>query len=566
MSIKLKFGDDARKEIFKGMEKMAKAVASSMGPAGRNTISENGDYDIQFTKDGASIARAVSTGLIGRYENIGATLLKKASVRTEEKAGDGTTAATLFGYEMAKHGMKYMDHGANVIQIRNGMKKGMEKAIEYIESVSTPADRKEDWKRIANISCQDEDIAEIIAEAVGKVGAEKNITVEEGDDWEEHETVLEFKKGIHFHRGFAHYECMTNGTERISKLENVHILVTDIVLKTTEHTQAVDNVMKELITEHKTSNLVIIARGFQDNFLRWMVGNNHAINFNQKDKSGKNIGAKVLGIKSPGYGDSMREHFCGDISVITGATLMTESTMIGIDSLQYSHLGKAEVVESTEDETLIVNNKVDKDEIGMRIAEIDICIDKAKGDMDKKMHRKRKSSLTDGIAVITVGGYVDTNIQELKDRVDDAVLATQCAYETGYVPGGGVTYLHAIEHVKQLLDETENDDEKLGVKIILKALEAPCKKIVDNAGESGEAIVRELKKSDNNVGYNVSKGFDEQVDLIEEGIIDPTQVLVSALRYGTEIATTFLTTDVIVVNVPVDNDNKMMLEGFNKES
>jgi len=554
--ITLMFGAEARAEVLKGMHKLYLAVSKTAGPSGRCTVIQDRDQ-LYVTKDGASTARYIaSQGLMDMFERAGATLLRKASQKAEEDAGDGTTAATVFAYELATRALKYVDEhkGANVIRVKKGMEKALKKVEEFLKELGTPAKKKEDWRNVAFISSQDEEIADMIADAMDKVGPEGHIRVEKGDDWKEHDMELEVRKGMEFDRGFRTPLCITDLKKRLCHLTDVPVLVTDLKLTKKKQYDQLQAICNGVITELGQRQIVLIALQFAPTAEEFIALNNTAYN-----ESGGTQAIRILAFDVPGYGSSYTEEFAGDIAALTGATLISETQGTSLDDFNLKMLGRAEIVESDRKTTRIINQKADQEAIDRRLAEIESVENNKPSELEKRRMKERRSSLTTGMAVITVGGHLDLAVSEKKDRVDDAVLSAKCAFEEGILPGGGVAFIRAIEAISDM--EGDNEDEEVGIRILEQSLEAPIRMIASNCGiDNVDDIVHNVKAGEENMGYDFSESHDQMVDLMEAGIVDPVKVCNFALRHGMENAGVFLIMETIGVTVPVDAHNRPIIE------
>lgn len=549
-------GADAREAVLQGMKKIYIPVSRSMGPFGRNLLFDFNDNQ-HLSKDGATIAKWIAGSLLAdKFESLGAQLLRKASMKTEEDAGDGTTAATVFGYRLAEYGKQYVDEGYNVIGLKNGMEQALDFVTKHLSDIARPATTKADWKQVALISSREEEVANMIADAMEKVGPKGHIRVEKGDDWEQHEMKLEIKEGMSFDRGYLTEYCVNDRKKWVCKLDKVPVIVTDIKLFSQRHYEMLQAIVKEIVfSKLGLRKVVIIGLQFEGLVKEWIIQSNMLY-----QQSGGKDNAQILAIESPGFGTSFTEEFCGDIAALTGATLISESTGVTLERFTQERLGYAEIVESSKQESRIVNSS-ESEAVKQRIADIDSKMKEEKGEMNQKKLEDRKAMLTTGMAVIEVGGHTDLNIMERKDRVEDAVLATQCAFEEGVVPGGGMAFLSARSALKSLHNGNRHIEQ--GIRIVEEVLKAPFIQIADNCGvlpEEFDTLLDEAAALDLWKGYDANANFETVVDMNEKGILDPVKVCKTAIRYGVEIATMLLTTESAAVTVPLDNNGNPIFE------
>lgn len=549
-------GAPAREAVLGGMKKIYDAVSASMGPSGRNLLFDFNDNQ-HLTKDGATIAKWIAGSLLAdKFESLGAQLLRKASMKAEEDAGDGTTAATVFGYRLSEYGKKFVDEGYNVIGLKKGMEIALDFVIKHLDSIARPAATREDWKRVALVSSREEEIAEMIAEAMEKVGPSGHVRVEKGDDWQDHEMKLEIKEGMSFDRGYLTEACVNNRKKWACKLEKVPVIVTDIKLYSERHYAMLQAIMKDIVfSKMGQRKLVIIGLQFEGVVKEWIIQSNMLY-----QRSNGTDNACILAIESPGFGTSFTEEFCGDIAALTGATLISESTGVTLERFTQDRLGSAEIVETTKHESRIVNSG-ENEAVKQRIADIESKMKEEKGELLQKKLEDRKAMLTTGMAVIEVGGHTDLNIMERKDRVEDAVLATQCAYKEGVVPGGGMAFLSARAALMSLHNGNRHIEQ--GIRIVEEVLKAPFIQIADNCGvlpDELDDLVKEAEKLETWKGYDASANFEVVVDMNDKGILDPAKVCKTAIRYGIEIATMLLTTESVAVTIPLDNQGNPIFE------
>jgi chaperonin GroEL len=548
--ITLNFGKDGRGSLLKGMEKMYKAIAASMGPSGRNFFFEERD-NTYLSKDGATIARFIhGAGLIDKFERAGAALLRRASQKTEEEAGDGTTQATVLAHAMAVRGKEFVDEGANVIAIEKGMRKAYDEVVKTLETMKHDAKDRQSWEDVAYISSRDKKIAEMIGEAMEKVGPEGFIRVDTGDDWTDHEMKLEVKEGMTFSRGYTHDIAINDFKKLTCTLKNTRILVTDLQLMT-------ENDAKELVrisnavyaSGHK--DIVIIAKKFAGIVIDFIMQTNAKFIATKGQES-----MKVLTVEAPGYGSSFTDEFCDDIAVITGAKFIGEKQGGKLKYVTIDDLGECELVEAGKKETHIIGKNDNQVAISTRLAQIEAQYENATGELEKRRMEERKAALTSGVAIITVGGRNTENIGEKKARVDDAKLATRCAYDEGIVPGGGISYVKAADALQFDGDE----DEKIGMEIVKDALLAPLMTIAKNCCLDPDVIVMRAQSLETDETLNMNRGNAETVNAFDAGVVDPVKVLKSALLNAIETALIFLTTETVGVSIPEDKNGRPLFE------
>jgi len=549
--ITLLFGKDGRYSVLSGMEKMHSAVAASMGPSGRNFFFEERD-NTYLSKDGATIARFIhGAGLIDKFERAGASLLRRASQKTEEEAGDGTTQSTVLAYAMAMRGKEFVNEGANVIAIERGMRKAYDEVVKHLEGLKREAKDRQAWENVAYISSRDRKVAEIIGEAMERVGPEGFIRVDTGDDWIDHEMKLEVKEGMTFPRGYTHDIEINDFKKLTCTLKNCRILVTDHQLMT-------ENDAKELVrisnavyaAGHK--EIVIIAKKFAGIMIDFIMQTNSKFIATKGQES-----MRVLTIEAPGYGSSFTDEFCDDIAVITGAKFIGERQGGKLKYVTIDDLGTCQLVESSKKETHIIGLSDNQMAVSTRLAQIEAQYDNATGELEKRRMEERKAALTSGVAIITVGGRNTENIGEKKARVDDAKLATRCAYDEGIVPGGGVSYVKAAD---ALALDGEESGERLGVEIVKDALLSPLMTIARNCCLDPEVTVMKAQNLLPEETLNMNTGRSYPVNAFNEGIVDPLKVLKSALLNAIETALIFLTTETVGVSIPEDKNGRPIME------
>ncbi len=535
MSKKIHFGDEARFQMFIGMEKVAKVVSATIGPKGRNVIFSKGYGAPQVTNDGVTIAREIE--LEDKIENMGAELIKEAASRTNDAAWDGTSTATLLTYAMVKEGLREIRSGINAIELKNGMKKAGSLVITELAKMSTPLNTSEEIEQVATISAQDVEVGKIIADAMEKVGKDGVITVEEGRTFG---LEVEVTEGMQFDNGYISPYMITDGEKMEARISDAHILITDKKISSLKDILGV----LESLASSGSRELVIIAddidgealTGIILNKLKWVL--------------------TVLGIKAPGFGDKKRE-MLRDLAILTGATLITDQTGYKLENAHIEHLGHAKAVISTKDSTTIISGGGDSHLIEARVRELGVELDASKSNYDREKLAERIAKLAGGIAVIKVGAASEVEMREKKLRIEDALNATKAAVDEGIVAGGGVALLKAA----RVLETAEfTREEKVGADIVMRALCYPVRQIADNAGKEWAVVVNEvLRNPDINYGYDAAR--DEYKDLVKAGIIDPTKVERCALENAISIAGMFLTTEALIVESPGEKKEPMMPQG-----
>lgn len=523
MAKNIKFGEDARKAMLNGVDKLANTVKITLGPKGRNVILDKKFGSPLITNDGVTIAKEIE--LEDPYENMGAQLVKEVATKTNDVAGDGTTTATLLAQSMIREGLKNVAAGANPILIRNGIKMAVDKAIEEIKKISKPVNGKNDIARVAAISAADEEVGKLIADAMEKVGNEGVITVEESKSMH---TELDVVEGMQFDRGYLSPYMVTDSEKMEAVLEDAYILLTD---KKISNIQDILPLLEEIVKQGK--KLLIIADDVEGEALATLVVNKIRGTFT------------CVAVKAPGFGDRRKE-MLQDIAILTGGTVVSQDLGKELKDTTIDMLGRAESVKITKENTTIVNGRGDKAAIRDRVAQIRKQIEDTTSDFDREKLQERLAKLAGGVAVIKVGAATDTELKERKLRIEDALAATKAAVEEGIIAGGGTAYVNVMPKVAEVTSDVP--DVQIGINIVVKALEAPVKQIAKNAGLEGSVIIDKVKSSDPNVGFDALKG--EYVDMIEAGIVDPTKVTRSALQNASSVAATFLTTEAAVADIP----------------
>jgi len=526
MSKQIIFDEEARVKLKSGVDKLANAVKVTIGPKGRNVILDKGYGAPQIVNDGVTIAKEIE--LEDKFENMGAELIKEVASKTNDVAGDGTTTATVLAQAIVAEGLKNVAAGANPIIIRHGIEKGIKALVEELQRISKPISSKEEKKQVASISANDEAVGDIIAEILEEVGNDGVITVEEGQSFGIEKEVV---KGMQFDRGYIS-PYMINNTERMeADYSDVPVLITD---KKISSLQSILPLLEKLAQSGR-KDVVIIAEDVEGEALTTFVLNKLRGTFN------------VLAIKAPGFGDRRKE-MLKDLAIVTGGRVITEEVGLKLENTEVADLGWAGKVIVTKDSTTIVDGKGEKTTIEARVAQIQKEIELSDSDFDKEKLKERLGKLAGGVAIIKVGAATETEMKEKKLRIEDALSATRAAIAEGIVIGGGT----ALVRVSKALNNVNvSGEEKIGIEILIKAIEEPLKQIANNAGDKGEVVVEEVKKSAENIGYNALTGKFE--DLIKAGVVDPTKVTRSALQNAASAAAMILTTECAITDAPKDN-------------
>lgn len=526
MAKEIKFGVEARSALEAGVNKLADTVRVTLGPKGRNVVLDKSFGAPLITNDGVTIAKEVE--LEDAFENMGAQLVKEVATKTNDVAGDGTTTATVLAQAMINEGMKNLAAGANPIILRKGMKKATETAVDSIRSMSSKLSGKEQIAKVAAISAGDEQVGEMVADAMEKVTGDGVITIEESKTMK---TELDMVEGMQFDRGYLSAYMATNMDKMEAELDNPYILITD---KKISNIQEILPLLEQVV--QASARLLIIAEDVEGEALSTLVINKLRGTFN------------VVAVKAPGYGDRRKE-MLKDIAILTGGQVISEELGLDLKETTMEQLGRAKSVKVQKENTVIVDGCGDKKAIEDRIAQIKKAIEETTSEFDKEKLQERLAKLAGGVAVIRVGAATETEMKEAKLRMEDALNATRAAVEEGIIAGGGSAYIHASKEVAKLTEELEGD-EKTGAKIILKALEAPLHQIAANAGLEGAVIVNKVRESDPGVGFDAYA--EEYVDMVSKGILDPAKVTRSALQNATSVASTLLTTESVVATIKED--------------
>ena len=523
MAKTLLFGEEARRSMQAGVDKLANTVKVTLGPKGRNVILDKKFGSPLITNDGVTIAREIE--LEDAYENMGAQLVKEVATKTNDVAGDGTTTATLLAQAIIREGLKNVTAGANPILIRNGIKTAVEKAVEEIQKISKPVNGKEDIARVAAISAADEKIGKLIADAMEKVGNEGVITVEESKSMG---TELDVVEGMQFDRGYVSAYMVTDTEKMEAVLDNPLVLITD---KKISNIQDLLPLLEQIVQAGK--KLLIIADDIEGEAMTTLVVNKLRGTFT------------CVGVKAPGFGDRRKE-MLQDIATLTGGVVISDEVGGDLKEATLDMLGEAESVKVTKESTTIVNGRGNSEEIKNRINQIKLQLEATTSEFDKEKLQERLAKLAGGVEVVKVGAATETELKESKLRIEDALAATKAAVEEGIVPGGGTAYVNVINEVAKLTSDIQ--DEQVGINIIVRSLEEPMRQIAHNAGLEGSVIIEKVKNSDAGVGFDALRG--EYKDMIKAGIVDPTKVTRSALQNAASVASTFLTTEAAVADIP----------------
>ena len=523
MAKEIKYGAEARKELESGVNQLADTVRVTLGPKGRNVVLDKSFGAPLITNDGVTIAKEIE--LEDAFENMGAQLVKEVATKTNDVAGDGTTTATVLAQAMINEGMKNLAAGANPIVLRKGMKKATDCAVDAIAKMSANINGKEQIARVAAISAGDDEIGQLVADAMEKVSGDGVITIEESKTML---TELDLVEGMQFDRGYISAYMATDMDKMEAVLDNPYILITD---KKIANIQEILPILEQIV--QSGAKLLIIAEDVEGEALTTLIVNKLRGTFN------------VVAVKAPGYGDR-RKAMLEDIAILTGGTVISSELGYELKDATLDMLGMAKSVKVQKEHTVIVDGIGEKAAIQARIAQIKKMIDETTSDFDREKLQERLAKLAGGVAVIRVGAATETEMKEAKLRLEDALAATRAAVEEGIIAGGGSAYIHATKDVKALA-ETLSGDEKTGANIVLKALEAPLYHIAANAGLEGSVIINKVRESEIGIGFDAYK--EEYVNMVSAGILDPAKVTRSALQNATSVASTLLTTESVVANI-----------------
>ena len=526
MAKEIKYGIEARKALEEGVNKLANTVRVTIGPKGRNVVLDKSYGAPLITNDGVTIAKDIE--LEDAFENMGAQLVKEVAAKTNDVAGDGTTTATVLAQAMINEGMKNLAAGANPIVLRKGMKKATDCAVEAIAHMSEKVTGKDQIAKVAAISAGDEEVGQMVADAMEKVSNDGVITIEESKTMK---TELDLVEGMQFDRGYISAYMATDMDKMEAVLDNPYILITD---KKISNIQEILPVLEQIV--QSGAKLLIIAEDVEGEALTTLIVNKLRGTFN------------VVAVKAPGYGDRRKE-MLKDIAILTGGQVISEELGLELKDTTMDMLGRAKSVKVQKENTVIVDGEGAKEDIDARVAQIKAQLEETTSEFDKEKLQERLAKLAGGVAVIRVGAATETEMKEAKLRMEDALNATRAAVEEGVVSGGGSAYIHASKKVSELVKELSGD-EKIGAQIILKALEAPLFHIAYNAGLEGAVIINKIKESEVGVGFDAYN--ETYVNMIEAGIIDPVKVTRSALQNATSVASTMLTTESVVADIKED--------------
>ena len=523
MAKEIKYGSDARTALETGVNKLADTVRVTLGPKGRNVVLDKQYGAPMITNDGVTIAKEIE--LEDAFENMGAQLIREVASKTNDVAGDGTTTATVLAQAMIHEGIKNLAAGANPIVLRKGMKKATEAAVEAIKKMSSKVSGKEQIARVAAVSSGDDAVGEMIANAMEKVSRDGVITIEESKTMH---TELDLVEGMQFDRGYISAYMATDMEKMEAVLEDPYILITD---KKISNIQEILPLLEQLV--QSGGRLLIIAEDIEGEALTTLIVNKLRGTF------------QVVGVKAPGYGDRRKE-MLKDIAILTGGQVISEEVGLELKDATMDMLGRAKSVKVQKENTIIVDGLGDKKEIADRVNQIKTLISETKSEFDREKLQERLAKLAGGVAVIRVGAATETEMKEIKLRMEDALNATRAAVEEGIIAGGGSAYIHAAKELTKLVDKLDGD-EKTGANIVIKALEAPLFHIAHNAGLEGAVIVNKVRESKAGIGFDAYK--EEYVDMVEAGILDPAKVTRSALQNATSVASSLLTTEAVVGNI-----------------
>ena len=526
MAKEIKYGAEARAALEAGVNQLADTVRVTLGPKGRNVVLDKSFGAPLITNDGVTIAKEIE--LEDAFENMGAQLVKEVATKTNDVAGDGTTTATVLAQAMVNAGMKNLAAGANPIIMRKGMKKATDAAVEAIKGMKKDVKSQADIARVAAISSADEEVGQMVADAMEKVSKDGVITIEESKTMK---TELDLVEGMQFDRGYVSAYMATDMEKMEAVLDDPYILITD---KKISNIQEILPLLEQLV--QSGSKLLIIAEDIEGEALTTLIVNKLRGTFT------------VVGVKAPGYGDRRKE-MLKDIAILTGGTVISEELGLELKDTTMDQLGRAKSVKVQKENTIIVDGCGDKKAIADRVAQIKAQIEETTSDFDREKLQERLAKMAGGVAVIRVGAATEAEMKEAKMRMEDALSAAKAAVEEGIIAGGGSAYVHAAAEVQKVVDGLEGD-EKTGGRIVLKALEAPLFHIAANAGLEGSVIINKVKESPVGVGYDAYN--EEYVDMVEAGILDPAKVTRSALQNATSVASTLLTTESAVANIKED--------------
>ncbi len=535
MAKEIKFSEDARAAMLRGVDQLANTVKTTLGPKGRNVVLDKSYGAPEITNDGVTIAKSID--LEDHYENMGAKLVAEVASKTNDIAGDGTTTATVLAQSIIREGMKNVTAGANPVGIRTGIEKATKAAVDELHKISHKVNGKKEIAQVASVSSSNTEVGSLIADAMEKVGHDGVITIEESKGID---TELSVVEGMQFDRGYLSQYMVTDNDKMEADLDDPYILITD---KKISNIQDILPLLQEIVQQGKA--LLIIADDVAGEALPTLVLNKIRGTFN------------VVAVKAPGFGDRRKAQL-EDIATLTGGTVISSDLGLDLKDTKIEQLGRAGKVTVTKDNTTIVDGAGSKDAIAERVNIIKKQIDDTTSDFDREKLQERLAKLAGGVAVVKVGAATETELKERKYRIEDALNATRAAVEEGYVAGGGTALVDVIPAVAALKEE---GDVQTGINIVLRALEEPVRQIAENAGREGSVIVEQLKKEKQGIGYNASTG--EWEDMAKSGIIDPTKVTRSALQNAASVAALMLTTEAVVADKPEPNANNNAAAGAN---
>ncbi|HDI0139811.1 TPA: chaperonin GroEL [Staphylococcus aureus] len=530
----LKFSEDARQAMLRGVDQLANAVKVTIGPKGRNVVLDKEFTAPLITNDGVTIAKEIE--LEDPYENMGAKLVQEVANKTNEIAGDGTTTATVLAQAMIQEGMKNVTSGANPVGLRQGIDKAVKVAVEALHENSQKVENKNEIAQVGAISAADEEIGRYIFEAMEKVGNDGVITIEESNGLN---TELEVVEGMQFDRGYQSPYMVTDSDKMVAELERPYILVTD---KKISSFQDILPLLEQVVQSNRP--ILIVADEVEGDALTNIVLNRMRGTFT------------AVAVKAPGFGDR-RKAMLEDLAILTGAQVITDDLGLDLKDASIDMLGTASKVEVTKDNTTVVDGDGDENSIDARVSQLKSQIEETESDFDREKLQERLAKLAGGVAVIKVGAASETELKERKLRIEDALNSTRAAVEEGIVAGGGTALVNVYQKVSEI--EAEGDIET-GVNIVLKALTAPVRQIAENAGLEGSVIVERLKNAEPGVGFNAATN--EWVNMLEAGIVDPTKVTRSALQHAASVAAMFLTTEAVVASIPEKNNDQPNMGGM----
>ena len=532
MAKELKFAEDARSAMLRGVDKLANTVKTTIGPKGRNVVLEQSYGSPTITNDGVTIAKNIE--LEDHFENMGAKLVSEVASKTNDIAGDGTTTATVLTQAIVNEGMKNVTAGANPVGIRRGIEKATSAAVEELKTMSHDVKTKDDIAQIASISAANQEVGKLIADAMEKVGNDGVITIEDSRGVD---TSVDVVEGMSFDRGYMSQYMVTDNDKMEADLDNPYVLITD---KKISNIQDILPLLQSVVQEGRA--LLIIADDITGESLPTLVLNKIRGTFN------------VVAVKAPGFGDRRKAQL-EDIAVLTGGTVISDDLGMQLKDATIDQLGSANKVTVTKDSTTLVDGNGDKAAIADRVEQIKKAISETTSDFDKEKLQERLAKLAGGVAVVKVGAATETELKERKYRIEDALNATRAAVQEGFVPGGGTALVNVIPALEKLENESTGD-EQTGVKIVKAALEAPVRQIAENAGVEGSVVINQLKNEKPGIGYNAADGKYE--DMVKAGIVDPTKVTRSALQNAASVSALLLTTEAVVADKPEPKNDAPM--------